>query len=31
LGCFVPAMLRIMLAAGPEQDWGEVCFPPVEW
>lgn len=26
----VPEMLRIMVAAGPAEDWGEVCFPPVE-
>ena len=23
-----PDMLGIMIAAGPEVDWGEVCFPP---
>jgi len=25
----MPAMLGIMIAAGPEADWGDVCFPPV--
>jgi len=25
----VPRMLGILIAAGPEVDWGEVCFPPV--
>jgi hypothetical protein len=25
----LPAMIAIMLAAGPEVDWGEICFPPV--
>lgn len=25
----MPAMIEIMIAAGPETDWGEVCFPPV--
>ena len=25
----VPAMIEIMMAATPETDWGEVCFPPV--
>ena len=25
----IPAMIEIMIAAGPETDWGEVCFPPV--
>ena len=25
----MPAMIEIMIAAGPGIDWGEVCFPPV--
>jgi len=24
----MPAMIDIMIAAGPDADWGEVCFPP---
>jgi hypothetical protein len=30
LSQLIPGMLEIMLDAGPEVDWGEVCFPPVE-
>ena len=26
----VPAMIAMMIAAGPETGWGEVCFPPAE-
>ena len=26
----IPAMIEIMIAAGPDTDWGEVCFPPVD-
>ena len=25
----IPAMIGIMIEAGPETDWGEICFPPV--
>ena len=25
----VPTMIGIMLEAGPTEDWGDVCFPPV--
>lgn len=28
LGLLMPAMLQIMIAAGPGIDWGEICFPP---
>jgi hypothetical protein len=30
LAKLVPAMIAIMLAAGPKVDWGEVCFPPTK-
>lgn len=30
LSKLVPAMVAVMLAAGPEVDWGQICFPPVE-
>ena len=30
LAVLLPAMVAIMIDAGPEVDWGEVCFPPVE-
>jgi hypothetical protein len=30
LSKLIPAMIAIMLAAGPEVDWGEVCFPPIK-
>lgn len=30
LAVLVPQMLSIMIAASPSEDWGEVCFPPVE-
>jgi len=26
----IPAMIGIMIAAGPETNWGEVCFPPIK-
>jgi len=26
----IPAMIEIITEAGPETDWGEICFPPVE-
>lgn len=29
LSRIVPAMIEVMIAAGPAIDWGEVCFPPV--
>jgi len=29
LAALVPAMVAIMIDAGPEVDWGEVCFPPM--
>ncbi len=29
LGRVVPAMIRIMIDAGPETDWGAVCFPVI--
>jgi hypothetical protein len=29
LGGLVPVMIDIMLVAGPEQDWGDVCYPPI--
>ena len=25
----IPAMIEVMVAAGPETDWGDICFPPV--
>lgn len=25
----IPAMIHIMIVTGPETDWGEVCFPPM--
>ncbi len=30
LARLVPAMMDIMIAAGAETDWGQLCFPPVE-
>ena len=30
LAVLIPAMAAITIDAGPEVDWGEVCFPPVE-
>jgi len=30
LADLVPRMLGILIAAGPDVDWGDVCFPPVE-
>ena len=30
LSAILPAMLEIMIAAGPQKDWGEVCFPPTK-
>ena len=30
LAALVPEMIATMLAAGPEGDWGDVCFPPVD-
>jgi hypothetical protein len=30
LAALVPEMLAIMVEAGPDVDWGEVCFPPTE-
>ena len=29
LAALVPVMVAIMIEAGPEVDWGEVCFPPI--
>jgi hypothetical protein len=29
LAGLVPLMIDIILTAGPEQDWGEVCYPPI--
>jgi hypothetical protein len=29
LANLLPAMIAIMIDAGPEVDWGEVCFPPI--
>jgi hypothetical protein len=29
LSGIVPAMIDVMIVAGPAVDWGEVCFPPV--
>lgn len=29
LSCIVPAMIEIMIAAGPDADWGEICFPAI--
>ena len=29
LADLLPVMVAIMIDAGPEVDWGEVCFPPV--
>ena len=29
LVALIPAMIAIMIDAGPEVDWGEVCFPPM--
>jgi len=29
LAAVIPAIIGIMIAAGPEADWGEICFPPV--
>jgi hypothetical protein len=29
LGRIIPAVIEIMVAAGPQRDWGQVCFPPV--
>ncbi|MCE5327918.1 MAG: hypothetical protein LLG01_16040 [Planctomycetaceae bacterium] len=26
----VPAMIAIMIIAGPQRNWGEICFPPVQ-
>jgi hypothetical protein len=28
LAALVPVMIAIMIDAGPEVDWGDVCFPP---
>ena len=25
----IPAMIEIMIEAGPGTDWGEICFPPI--
>jgi hypothetical protein len=25
----MPTMIEIMIVAGPDKDWGEICFPPV--
>ena len=25
----IPAMIEVMVAAGPRTDWGNICFPPV--
>ena len=30
LSDLVPRMLGILITAGPDVDWGEVCFPPVD-
>jgi hypothetical protein len=30
LSKLLAAMIAIMLAAGPDVDWGEVCFPPIK-
>ena len=30
LSWIIPAMVEIIIEAGPERDWGEVCFPPVK-
>lgn len=30
LSKLLPAMIDIMLTAGPEVDWGELCFPPIK-
>jgi hypothetical protein len=30
LSKLLPAMIAVMLAAGPEVNWGEVCFPPIK-
>ncbi|MBE3097814.1 MAG: hypothetical protein IMZ44_11905 [Planctomycetes bacterium] len=30
LAALVPEMLSIMIANGHSEDWGEVCFPPIE-
>jgi hypothetical protein len=30
LSKLLPAMIAIMLAAGPETNWGDVCFPPIK-
>ena len=30
LARIVPAMVCVMIEAGPGADWGEVCFPPVD-
>jgi len=30
LSALVPAMIAIMIDAGPEADWGEICFPPMK-
>ena len=29
MALIVPAMIRIMIDAGPKVDWGAVCFPPL--
>jgi hypothetical protein len=29
LAALIPVMITIMIEAGPEVDWGEICFPPV--
>ncbi len=29
LGHIVPAMVAILIEAGPQVEWGEVCYPPV--
>ena len=29
LSQILPAILSIMLDAGPEVDWGTICYPPI--
>lgn len=30
LSKLIPAMIAIMMEAGPTENWGEVCFPPIQ-
>ena len=29
LSGIIPVMIEIMIASGPDTDWGEVCYPPI--